>query len=233
MTRLLILIPCRPDLHADILARSLKLAHAIPQENPTLDCMIVHDYRAEPKHSTDVRPWSVVARVRNKLLATLNLSAFDYVMWIDADVVNYQPDLPTKLIEAAGGGIAAPMVFVEGTERFYDPTAFIIAGRSDVWAANKQWMHGRNLMPDAPHWPQQPSAEIVAMDCVGTCYVISTSVYHFIFDDFHNGAHFDHPAFTDHFCVCETARNLALPVVVHRGLRIDHANLPKHGEKWH
>jgi hypothetical protein len=38
---------------------------------------------------------------------------FDYVMWLDSDLVSFPPDLATHLIRVNPEGITAPLVLIE------------------------------------------------------------------------------------------------------------------------
>ena len=51
----------------------------------------------------------VLARARNDLLSSVNLSDFDYVLWLDADSTGYQPSLIQDLI-SVNRSIVAPHV---------------------------------------------------------------------------------------------------------------------------
>ena len=55
-------------------------------------------------------------------------------MWIDSDLVEIPPDLPTTLVTANPDGVTAPMVLIEepgpvGPNQFYDTTAFVLKVR--------------------------------------------------------------------------------------------------------
>ena len=84
----------------------------------------------------DERPLSKTARLRNRMLDSIDLHAFDYLLWIDSDVIEIPADLPTTLINANPTGVTAPLVLIEepgplGKNQFYDTTAFVLKGRSD------------------------------------------------------------------------------------------------------
>lgn len=101
---------------------------------------------------TRVSGRGVLAHIRNIVIEEyLQPSVHEYVLWVDADVVDYPPNLITLLHTANPGGVTAPTVLIEGsnseayhsrcrrgicggraqTERhyqFYDRAAFIVAG---------------------------------------------------------------------------------------------------------
>lgn len=228
MSRVACLIPIKPTLHPTLREFAFARAAALPLANPTLDITIMYDYGTVPKLKGDVRPWSKVARVRNNMLAQLDLNTIDYVFWIDADVVDYPADLPSQLIAANPDGITAPLVVVEDHGcRFYDWAAYIIKDRSHIEPENRWPVVGRNLAHDPPYWPSEPTEEVVEVDGVGTIYCANADIYR-------TGIrHADHPAFTDHWPVCERARTMGRKVCVHRGQVAVHANLPKFGEAFH
>src|SRR5262245_33829032 len=108
--RVLVLVPAKSSMHPILHEKMMQLVGRMPTANQNLKLMTIIDLRSEPTLATDCRAWSKVARVRNRLLDSVDWRAFDYVLWIDADVVDYPPDLPTRLTHAAAGGIAAPIV---------------------------------------------------------------------------------------------------------------------------
>lgn len=94
----------------------------------------------------------VLAHIRNIVIEHyLQPTLHEYVLWVDADVVSYPPNLITLLYDANPGGVTAPTVLIEDsnseayhsrcrrgicggntqTERhyqFYDRAAFIVSG---------------------------------------------------------------------------------------------------------
>jgi len=92
---------------------------------------------------------------------------------VDADIVGYPPFLIEQLIERAEGGIAAPLVLMEGeiTEplsrdgfgpgRFFDIAGFV---------ENSRW--ARFTVP----YFDQPGP-VYRLDSVGSCYLINADLY--------------------------------------------------------
>lgn len=225
MISVLAIIPMRPNMNASLRSKALAGVYGMLGANPGLDLSILIDTRHEPHREGDDTPWCRVCRVRNRIINSLDLTKHDYLMWIDADVVDYPPDLPTRLIET--GGIVAPMVIVEKSARFYDRAAFVMLGKSNIAPNDWHFRDERQLAHDAPYWPSAPTADLVEMDCVGTIYIVPASVY------LRGVRHTDHPAFTDHFEICRRAREMGIPVQVDRRFTAYHANLPEYGERWH
>ena len=63
----------------------------------------------------------VLATLRNALLQEYLRPEHEYVLWLDADVVDYPPDLVGQLHGLNPGGVSAPLVLIEDsdTERFH------------------------------------------------------------------------------------------------------------------
>jgi hypothetical protein len=233
MKKVLTVIPVKPTLHPEIRRMSAESAHAMVAANPDLELSIIFDTRSEPKHDTDHTPWSKVARVRNKVLDSIDLSKWDYLFWVDADVIRYPADMPTRLLTENPTGVSAPMVMIDGNmeglvnTRFYDMAAFIIEGRDHIEPTVAiPFIPGRNVWYTPPYWPDEPTTDVVRMDCVGTITMVPAHIYK-------TARYEDHPAFTDHYPICKEARRQGLPVTAHRNITAFHANLPKYGEAWH
>jgi hypothetical protein len=103
-----------------------------------------------------------------------------------------------------------------------------MAGKGVVKPDDRWAREGRQLAHAPPYWPDAQFAErVVTMDCVGTLYVVHADVYRV------GVRHEDHPAFTDHWPICEWLRRAGRPVVCCRDLVAYHARLPDYGETWH
>ncbi len=212
---ILALIPLKADMHADLKNRALELAGRMPAANPSVQMVTVFDWRRLPKEPGDSTPWSKVTRVRNSLLDCFKLSAFTHVLWIDADLVDYPADLPTRLLHANPHGVSSLPVFIEDREdQFYDTAAF-------VGLDEKHWS------VFAPHHEDAPGREVVEVAGVGCVYLCPVPVY------LSGVKHTDHPTNTDHWAICQTARKMSRTVTVDMRMRALHANLPKYGEAWH
>jgi hypothetical protein len=244
MKKVLVCIPIKPSLHPSLHSLCLTGVGLLPKNNPALVVDAFLDYSPVEKLSTDSRPWSRVARARNRLMEKVNWKAYDYLLWIDADVVKYPLDMPTKLIEANPDGVSAPLVLIQDSIEFYDWAAFVMKGKSHILPADRHRVWGRNLQHKFPYWNEchpphieddrnanaiwaNPPDRVVEMDCVGTITMVPTWVYL-------RGARYeDHPAFTDHFPICQECVKHGHKVVVVRDLIAKHANLPKFKESWH
>ncbi len=246
--RILVAIPIKHQMHPYLKSNCFTHAAQLPAANPDFDVVLHYDYTIIPSEPTDCRPWSKVARIRNKVVDSLNLGLYDYVCWLDADIVDYNKDILTKLITANPDGVCAPLVLIEGTDQWYDWAAFVMKGRSHIEPENRNRIWGRNLQHPAPYWwvdgganpdrdpmhapkdgtPMDFKGEtIIDVDSVGAMYVMTTDIYRA------GIRHEDHPAFTDHFPICEAALKMGRRVTVDRTSKAYHAILPNYGEKWH
>lgn len=225
--RILVAIPLKPTLNLGLKRLAFEKAMALSTANAPHELTVQFDFRPVAGLPGDNTPWSRVARARNALLDSVRVEAFDYVLWIDADVVDYPPNLPSRLLAANPGGVTAPMVLIEGSDVFYDWAAFIMKGKDHIAPHDRRRMGGRNMDPRPPYWPAQPTGDVVELDCVGTVVMVPTRMYL-------EGARYeDHPAFTDHYPICKKMRELGGKVCVDRTTTVRHADLPKWGEAWH
>jgi hypothetical protein len=224
---ILVIVPMKVGIHPELYAKAWALVQRVPPANPRMQFCIVVDTIKCPSSDQDSTPWSKVARVRNRIVREHRLELFTHVLWIDADVVEYDASLPTRLLMGNPEGVAAPMVLIEGTDQFYDTSAFVLKDKGDVDPENRFAQAGRQLGASPPYWPEVPADDIVEVDCVGTFYLVHTDVYR-------TGVlHEDHPSFTDHWSICRRARQLGRKVTVDRRLAVQHADLPAYGEAWH
>ena len=133
-TRVAVLVPSNPRLHPRLKTILTNNLHAILDNNPQLNLRIYVDAGPLPELPDDMRPLSKTSRLRNRMLDSIDLAEFDYLVWIDSDLVEIPPDLPTALISSNPGGVTAPMVLIEepgpiGPNQFYDRTAFVLKVR--------------------------------------------------------------------------------------------------------
>ncbi len=214
--KILVLIARKSNLSPGLVRISDALAAQLPEENPDHECEIVIDERGPgDAHLTD-QPLSVrcahIADIRQGMIDEHLRQEHEAVLWIDADIVEYPPDLPSQLIKRSGGGVGAPMVLLEGFEhRFYDTAGFIEDGQ---------------MACQLPPWFEQ-SGPVYELESVGSIYLIPATVYR------QGGRHVKSPTCTEHYSVCSRARELGLPVRAFADLVALHANLPWYGEGYH
>jgi len=151
-----------------------------------------------------------------------------WIFWVDADVVAYPAHLLDQLITRCDGGIAAPIVIMEGSldepvnkagfgpGRFYDIAGFVERGR---WARFTQ-----------PYFDQV--GPVYELDSVGSCYLVNADIYrwqgrhevdvassNFVStnsvwseETIHRNQQAKANCFTEHYSICAFARSAGLPV---------------------
>jgi hypothetical protein len=204
-SRVLVLVPLRPSLPDNLKTRCRELLARLPAANPSLDLEIVVDDRGPWNESACASLEAKVAHTAPIRQAMIDqyLKTQDYVLWVDADVVDYPADLPAQLLARNPRGVSAPVVLLEEHgEHFFDIAGFVEQGR---WA--------RVTKP----WFDQPGP-VYDLDGVGCVYMVPAAVYR-------SGVqHGPCPGFTDHLLVCQRARALGLSVRAYEDLTAIHAD---------
>lgn len=226
MANILIAVPIKPNLNATLLNQCLTLIGKLPVNNPNHTFTTLLDFTPISKTPQDYTPWSKVYKARNLMLSKVNLKDYDYILWIDSDVVDYPLDMPTRLIDGNPNGVSSPMVMIEDLNIAYDWAAFIQLGKDHIDPTNRNRIEGRNINPHHPYYTDGAKTGLVNMDCVGTITLVPTWIYNF-------ARYEDHPAFTDHHPICKACRDNGKTVTVDMNCVAYHANLPKYGEQWH
>jgi hypothetical protein len=219
MSSILVIIPIRPGLHPEILRRSMACAMAMMGANPVHELSYLLDNRLEAKLPDERLAWANVARIRNRILDAINLDTYDYLLWIDADMTEFPPDMPSKLIAANPEGMTAPMVFIEGTKNFYDTAGFVDLDGNHFNQGGTYWCTG------------QPRDEIAEVAGVGAITMVNAKHYRPA-----GSVRYDptEPQNTDHWPIARRVREHGCKVMVHRGIAAYHAALNQYkGEDWH
>ncbi|HEY3041579.1 MAG TPA: glycoside hydrolase family 99-like domain-containing protein [Pyrinomonadaceae bacterium] len=168
----LVLTPVHPSLEERVLENARALADRALKG--LQDCRIVYERRGEvPKRGVPhPRRQAAIAALRQSMIERY-LKDEKWVFWVDADIVDYPPNLLDELIARAEGGIAAPLVIMEGDinapafssgfgpGRFYDIGGFVEGGR---WARFTE-----------PYFNQ--SGPVYRLDSVGSCYLVNADLY--------------------------------------------------------
>ena len=163
-----------------------------------------------------------------------------WIFWVDADIVDYPAHLLEQLIARIDGGIAAPIVIMEGSldepahptgfgpGRFYDIAGFVERGR---WA---------RFTP--PYFDQ--IGPVYELDSVGSCYLVNADLYrwggrheidvassNFVStnsdwseDTIRRNQEAKANCFTEHYSICAFARSAGLPVRAFGDLIAYHQN---------
>ena len=183
------------------------------------------------------------AAARNQFIDLYLDERFDYVLWIDIDLIDYPADLVERLMDVSlehDGAIVAPMVWDERR-------TFIVAVRTGIAVCGEWCRRTRPLPPLCDHggihydiggfikdgqWSDQyrgvlGSEDIEQMDSVGTCYLVPAWLYR-------HGLRYAPKAHDiEHLSFCEAARGLGVQVLAVRDINILHPYLPNYGEAVH
>lgn len=214
MSRILIVIPIHRKLAYPLQCRAMGLAHRIIAQTPEYQFGLWLDFReVEPREGEVHR--QRVCRVADETLKAMDLEQWDYVLWVDADVVDYPPTLVSTFLSQNPTGITAPLPLVEGTERLYDTLGSIDAG-------------GKHLVHDFPYWEEAPTFDRFApMQCVGMMFLCPAYIFSF------TGVPDCGEGYPGWWTACQFAHLKSLPVLMDRETIAYHADLPAHGHEWH
>lgn len=216
---ILVLIPVKPGTTEAEVTRARTLAERALHNWPAPSRIVLDRRGAAP--SRKEHPWRIapLAAIRQGMIDD-HLRDERWVFWADLDITYYPPELVSTLVSRAEGGIAAPFVFMSdprhtvGSPLFYDTAGFVEKG---LWA-----------LPSPPYF-QQPGP-VYDLDSVGCCYLVPAELYRL------GARHAEDPGsrrwiethgasaaatprrdwhnitYTDHYTVCEFARNHGFPV---------------------
>lgn len=235
----LVLIPINPNLTKEERARTREIAQEAIRGMRDSRVVLDDQGTSPPRGVPHPRRQQGMAAIRQAMVER-HLKDERWVFWVDSDIVRFPASLIDELISRAEGGIAAPLVLMEGDVseplsnkygfgpgRFYDVAGFVENGR---WARFTQ-----------PYFDQL--GPVFELDSVGSCYLLSADLYRqgarheidfaskkFLQDDCvwpedaiaRNQAG---PAncFSEHYSVCEFARRAGLPVRAFADLIASHA----------
>ena len=223
---ILVLTPIRPSVDQATAQRAEQLARRATEG--MRGCRIVlDDTGAAPPRGCHPKRQSAMAALRQSMIER-HLRDEKWIFWVDADIVGYPTNLLEQLIARIEGGIAAPIVIMEGRlgepsnkagfgpGRFYDVAGFVERGR---WARFTQ-----------PYFDQ--IGPVYELDSVGSCYLVNADLYRWggrhevdavsssfvstnsIWSDdaIHRNQKAKANCFTEHYSICMFARSAGLPV---------------------
>lgn len=160
-----------------------------------------------------------VAKARNHIIQENLRDEHTDVLWVDADLVEFPPDLYEKLRAVSATAIVAPLCLIENTDprMFYD-----IAGFRE-----------RMKEPMTPHYEPwfDSYGPVIDMLAVGACVVIPAEVHRRFW--FEAQSPTDPYNNTDWYALMEKARNAGYRVLCDTRTIVYHAKLPDYGEEWH
>ncbi len=240
-SRVAVLVPVSPNIRREYVNSCLYLAQRAVL--PFRHYIIALDPRGAPPPKGKPHPYrqSALAKIRQDMVDCY-LGDSDWVFWVDADIVDYKSTLLLDLVSRADGGIAAPVVLMDGElgqgpayedgfgwGKFFDVGGFVENGR---WARFEQ------------PWFDQPGP-VFELDSVGGCYVVRSDLYrqgakyapdYKSLEFIATGALWEtgivgrnqmNPAncFTEHYSVCQWARSHGYPVRAFADLVVRHAKI--------
>jgi hypothetical protein len=207
--RILICTPYRAHTHPSLVWGWRGKAQTLANIWPNVTSLARIDTGAETPEATG---YTAHARARNALLNTIDLDAYDYLYWIDVDIIRWPDTLIAYALEHNPDGVTAPAVVLDHyRDRFYDTLGFIENGQP------------ARLYPP---WFDQ-SGPIVELDSVGSCYIIPAGVYA-------DGARYaDTDGATEHMRVMQACAGQGRRIVANLSLTAVHAYLPDFGEASH
>lgn len=238
---IVVLVPIAPNIRRQFINSTLYLAQRAAARFRS--ARIVFDPRGAPPPPGKPHPYrqEALAKIRQDMIAS-HLGDADWVFWIDADIVDYPANLYIELIRRADGGIAAPVLLMDGKlgagptyadgfgwGRFFDVAGFV---------ENRRWARFE------PPWFDQPGP-CFNLDSVGGCYAVSAEIYRkgarheadpfaadlvarnadWPSDAIAVGQRGPAPCFTEHYSVCQWAKDHGYPVRAFADLTAFHAQL--------
>jgi hypothetical protein len=237
---IVVLVPVSPEIEKHFINSCAYLVQRAAA--PFRLCRLIFDSAGTPPPPGKPHPYrqEPLSKIRQSMVDKY-LGTADWVAWIDADIVDYPANLLSELINRAGGGIAAPILLMDGESdpgnlsgwggfgpgRFFDVAGYVEGLR---WARFEK------------PWFDQPGPEY-SLDSVGSCYVVNAGIYRkgarhtadpysldFIRRDLKWSAETVEmnqkgPAncFTEHFSVCQWAKRHGFPVRAYGDLVARHA----------
>ena len=110
---LVVLVPVSPGIEKQFVNSATYLVQRAAA--PFRACRLVFDSRGTPPPPNKCHPYrqEALAKIRQDMIER-HLNNADFVAWIDADIVDYPANLLSELVTRAEGGIAAPVVLMDG-----------------------------------------------------------------------------------------------------------------------
>jgi hypothetical protein len=206
---ILVCTPYRDGTHPELVRRWKVHAQTVANIWPNVTSLAMRDIVGDqPREGL----FTAHARARNTLLNTIDLGDYDYLYWIDIDIIRWPEGLIAWALTHNADGVTAPAVVLDRyRDRFYD-----------TWGYLEHGVPARLYPP----WFDQ-AGPLVALDSVGSCYIIPATVYR-------DGARYaDHAGATEHLSIMQACRDAGRRVVANLELTAVHGYLPEFGEALH
>lgn len=206
----LVPMPVKPGLNQEIENRMMTNLQELSMHGPR-DLEVVIDHTAFPRHDEGENFFARLARMRQYMIDTYLKPEHHDVLWIDADIVSYPPDLYQQL-RAVDDHIISPIVLIENTTQNYDTAGF------------RESYHNRSSMD--PPWFGQPGP-VVDLFSVGGCVLVPAWLHRV--KGFYAQPDDDETWNTEWSSICQAGGGAKCDTRI----KVYHANLPKYGEEWH
>lgn len=228
-----ILCPMRVDLPAAIVTKQFELLGNMVAYNSSVDIhthVCVDTWPELPPGGKHRDRAISIAEVRQAYIARIHGWATppSHVLWMDADIIGYKPDLCERLLLASTAfhSVVAPCVFLDGAERgkcqthrWYDTAGFVYNNHT-----------AQTLFPWFPiSGPWWENTLVELNGSVGCVYIVPWTV-------FNTGGKYTAPddlRFTEHYPVCQHAIRMGYKLLVDLQQTVFHAYLPDFGIKFH
>lgn len=219
---ILIATPARLSTPRVLLGRVEQLVHSLEWNGSMEWRLHFNEQMGSERH------YEPNARARNDFIDRYLKPWHEWVLWVDADIVQMPTNLVKVLVEkselwrmGAWPAVVAPLVWMERVKA--GPVGFDNGG----------WFYdtGGFVGDDGRHadFYQGPldEGEDVVMQSVGCVYLAPAELYRKGLRYQVEGQEVEHVGF------CRRARGLGATVIATRKVEVQHAYLPKYGEKWH
>lgn len=167
-----------------------------------------------PKAYPEENYWGRFARMRQSCINQFLTDDHDWVLWIDADIIQFPPTLFHDLRDTDMlSNVVSPLVAIEGNPGINYDTA---GTRPDFGSRSGM---------------QPPEPGVYKMFSVGGCVLVPAPVHQLV--EFQAQADNDLSANTEWTSLCEGARKMGYDILWNTNVVVFHADLPKYGEGWH
>lgn len=169
----------------------------------------------------------------NRVMASIELISeivkfysidMEYIMLIDADIIEVPDNLLTTLIEHIknyNADIIAPYVLIAGTDKFYDTHVFRMN--------NKKFGHIPPYTPDNKAYTTP-----FEVDSVGTCLLFKADVFmEVVMENKKHREEYHNQKVDGYLGLCRTAKLLGYHIFADPTVRIAHADLTAYELQWH
>jgi Anp1 len=214
MTKVLVAIPYRsgtPRLFLDMACKTFA-SLTFPQRELAM----------WPNAITDERPYGSHAQARNQMIEMSMNRKHTHVLWLDVDLVRVPADLIERLLEVSNLAAVAPFVYVERLDPARNPSRTNGGWFYDIGGFVR---NGEPAQMYHPLWADYKGGTI-EMDSIGCCYLAPADVYR-------DGCRYQPVRDeVEHVSFFAQARARHWRVLATDAVTVEHAFLPKYGEKW-